>query len=184
MAIGAANRNIIKDVLARAPIRAADDDLDIAQGIVVDIDAGRGTVREIDGYVVGRTGEIGGVDPFPTVIGIVAGTRRRDQPLPDGEQGTQENSYLLAKFADGEDFEFAWYHVDVPAGVLRAGPNELGLISSIPAGGPFAGLVGPPGADPAEFLKSAFGRVEVDTTETPRPVVVHQIFVAATYPEG
>ena len=53
-----------------------------------------------------------------------------------------------------------WFHFQVPAGVARNGMNEVGLISNVPAAGPFAGLIGPPNADPAEFLKQAFGRVK------------------------
>ena len=56
--------------------------------------------------------------------------------------------------------EGEWFHFQVPAGVARSGMNEVGLISNIPAAGPFAGLIGPPNADPAEFLKQAFGRVK------------------------
>ena len=70
-----------------------------------------------------------------------------------------------------------WFHFQVPAGVARKGMNEVGLISNIPASGPFAGQIGPPNADPAEFLKQAFGRVKNVIQLGQDPVVVHQIFL-------
>ena len=75
-----------------------------------------------------------------------------------------------------------WFHFQVPAGVARSGVNEVGLISNVPAAGPFAGLIGPPNADPAEFLKQAFGRVKNVIQPDQEPVVVHQIFLEISYP--
>ena len=66
-----------------------------------------------------------------------------------------------------------WFHFQVPAGVARNGMNEVGLISNVPAAGPFAGLIGPPNADPAEFLKQAFGRVKNVIRPDQDPVMVH-----------
>ena len=77
-----------------------------------------------------------------------------------------------------------WFHFQVPAGVARNGMNEVGLISNVPAAGPFAGLIGPPNADPAEFLKQAFGRVKNVIQRDQDPVVVHQIFFEISYPEA
>ena len=77
-----------------------------------------------------------------------------------------------------------WFHFQIPAGVARSGLNEVGLITNIPAAGPFAGLIGPPNADPAEFLKQAFGRVKNVIQPGPAPVVVHQIFLEISYPDG
>ncbi len=76
-----------------------------------------------------------------------------------------------------------WFHFQVPAGVARSGMNEVGLITNIPAAGPFAGLIGPPNADPAEFLKQAFGRVKNVLQRDQDPVVVHQIFLEISYAE-
>ena len=77
-----------------------------------------------------------------------------------------------------------WFHYEVPAGVARNGMNEVGLISNVPAAGPFAGLIGPPNADPAEFLKQAFGRVKNVIQRDQEPVVVHQIFLEISYPKA
>ncbi len=74
-----------------------------------------------------------------------------------------------------------WFHYEVPAGVARSGMNEVGLISDVPAAGPFAGLIGPPNADPAEFLKQAFGRVKNVIQRDQDPVVVHQVFLEIGY---
>lgn len=73
------------------------------------------------------------------------------------------NHKLLGK----PDREGPWLHVDVPAGVMRAGANELGLISNVPSGGPFRGIISKPTLDPA-----------------PSPMIVHQVLVAATYSEN
>ena len=77
-----------------------------------------------------------------------------------------------------------WFHFQVPAGVARNGMNEVGLISNVPAAGPFAGLIGPPNADPAEFLKQAFGRVKNVIQRDQDPVVVHQVFLEISYAEA
>ena len=61
--------------------------------------------------------------------------------------------------------------------------NEVGLISNVLADGPFAGLIGPPNADPAEFLKQAFGRVKNVIRRDQEPVVVHPIFLEISYAE-
>ena len=92
---------------------------------------------------------------------------------------TRLNHHLLPK----PTREGPWYHMEVPAGVMRKGHNELSLWCNVPSGGPYAGLVGPPGADPSEFLKQAFGRGQKSAPSTHSPVIVHQILVAATYPE-
>ena len=47
--------------------------------------------------------------------------------------------------------------------------------------GPFVGLIGPPNADPGEFLKQAFGRVKNIIQPDEDPVVVHQIFLEISY---
>ena len=97
--------------------------------------------------------------------------------------------------------EEPWYHVDVPAGIMRSGANELGIISDTPAGGPFPGIVAPPGVKRKDWLgwkrnegtlvdEFAEGRLvrDADTkrrremTER-RPVIVHQIFVTVEYPD-
>ena len=77
-----------------------------------------------------------------------------------------------------------WFHYEFPVGVARTGMNEVGLISNVPAASPFAGLIGPPNADPAEFLKQAFGRVKNVIQPDQEPVVVHQIFLEITYAEA
>ncbi len=77
-----------------------------------------------------------------------------------------------------------WFHFQVPAGVARNGMNDVGLITNIPAAGPFAGLIGPPNADPAEILKQAFGRVKNVLQPDLNPVVVHQIFLEITYADA
>ena len=93
---------------------------------------------------------------------------------------TRLNHTLLAEpERDGD-----WFHFQVPAGVARSGMNEVGLISNVPAAGPFAGLIGPPNADPAEFLKQAFGRVKNVIQPDQEPVVVHQIFLEISYAEA
>ncbi len=77
-----------------------------------------------------------------------------------------------------------WFHFQVPAGVALSGMNEVGLISNILAAGPFAGLIGPPNADPAEFLNQAFGRVKNIIQRDQDPVVVHQIFLEINYADA
>ena len=76
-----------------------------------------------------------------------------------------------------------WFHSQVPANVARNGMNEVGLISNVPAAGPFAGLIGPPNADPAECLNQASGRVKNLIRPDQGPVVVHQISIKIDYPE-
>ena len=75
-----------------------------------------------------------------------------------------------------------WFHFQVPAGVAHNGMNDVGLISNVPAVSPIPGPIGPPNADPAEFLKQAFGRVKNVIRRDQGPVVVHQIFLEITYP--
>ena len=77
-----------------------------------------------------------------------------------------------------------WFHFQVPAGVARNGMNEVGLISNVPAASPFAGPIGPPNADPAEFLKQAFGRVKNVILPDQDPVVVHQVILEISYAEA
>lgn len=97
--------------------------------------------------------------------------------------------------------EEPWYHLEVPAGIMRSGSNELGLLSDVPAGGPFPGIVAPPGVKRKDWLgwkrnegtlvdEFAEGRLvrEPDTNrgeepEERRPVIVHQIFVTVEYPD-
>ena len=62
--------------------------------------------------------------------------------------------------------------------------SEVSLLSNVPAGGPLAGLIGPPNADPAEFLKQAFGRVKNVLQPDQDPVVVHQIFLEISCADG
>ena len=94
-----------------------------------------------------------------------------------------------------------WYHVDVPAGIMRSGNNELGILSDTPAGGPFPGIVAPPGVKRKDWLgwkrnqgtlveEFAEGRLvresgakRGDGPEERRPVIVHQIFVTVEYPD-
>ena len=96
--------------------------------------------------------------------------------------------------------EEPWYHLDVPAGIMRSGNNELGIISDVPAGGPFPGIVAPPGVKRKDWLgwkrnegtlvdEFAEGRLvrDPDTEgrdgpDKRRPVIVHQIFVTVEYP--
>ncbi|MCY3776380.1 MAG: hypothetical protein OXH11_10380 [Candidatus Aminicenantes bacterium] len=96
--------------------------------------------------------------------------------------------------------EEPWYHLEVPAGIMRSGNNELGIISDVPAGGPFPGIVAPPGVQRKDWLgwkrnegtlvdEFAEGRLvrDPDTEgrgepEERRPVIVHQIFVTVEYP--
>ncbi len=97
--------------------------------------------------------------------------------------------------------EEPWYHVDVPAGIMRSGANELGILSNVPAGGPFPGIVAPPGVKRKDWLgwkrnegtlvdEFAEGRLVRETgsegkegPEERRPVIVHQIFVTVEYPD-
>ena len=97
--------------------------------------------------------------------------------------------------------EEPWYHVDVPAGIMRSGANELGIISDVPAGGPFPGIVAPPGVRRKDWLgwkrnegtlvdEFAEGRLVRDSgaksrdePEERRPVIVHQIFLTVEYPD-
>jgi hypothetical protein len=84
---------------------------------------------------------------------------------------------------------------------MRSGSNELGLLSDVPAGGPFPGIVAPPGVKRKDWLgwkrnegtlvdEFAEGRLvrEADAKrgeepEERRPVIVHQIFVRVEYPD-
>ena len=65
--------------------------------------------------------------------------------------------------------------------MARNGMNEVGLISNIPTAGPIAGVIGPPNADPAEFLKQIFGRVKNVIQPDENPVVVRQISLEISY---
>ena len=60
--------------------------------------------------------------------------------------------------------------------------KKVVLILNIPVAGPFAGLIGTPNADPAEFLKQAFDRVKNVTKPGQNLVVVRQIFLEISYP--
>ena len=154
-------------------------------------------------YGIEPTAHSGG--PFyhgsqPALLPIVLDRVERKLPLkmgPDGDDsrakfkisvwtaGTSKDTVLWTRLnhrllpeptRDGP-----WFHINVPAGVMRKGYNELSLWCNVPSGGPYAGLVGPPGADPSEFLKQAFGRGQKMATSDQSPVIVHQILVAATY---
>ena len=98
--------------------------------------------------------------------------------------------------------EEPWYHIEVPSGIMRSGYNELGVWSSVPAGGPFPGVVPPPGVkkkdwlgwkrDPGtlveEFAKGRpvpeAGMAKRVEPEESRPVIVHQIFVTVEYADS
>lgn len=59
-----------------------------------------------------------------------------------------------------------WRHVEVPAGIMRSGYNELSLWCDVPSGGPMRGLV----SDPPDEVKARLS-----------PVIVHYVFVSVDY---
>ena len=98
--------------------------------------------------------------------------------------------------------EEPWYHIEVPPGIMRSGYNELGVLSSVPAGGPFPGVVPPPGVkkkdwlgwkrDPGTLVEEfAKGKPVLEAgvakrvePEESRPVIVHQILVTVDYADS
>lgn len=119
------------------------------------------------------------ISPFSCALRLSnAGSPRGGQDRDRVRHRIRLNHTLLPQANRDED----WFHFQVPVGVAHSGMNEVGRISNIPAACPFAGLIGPPNADSAEFLKQAFGRVNNVIPREQDPVVVPNIYLEISYP--